>query len=176
MAHDSSIRLRPASPDDAERVAEALIRNRDHLSPWEPDRPADFYTPRAQANRLADPAVRRWHLVDGARVVGEATLHNIALGPFRSANLGYWIDAAYTGRGLATRAVEEVCRTARDELGLHRVEAAAVLANVASQRVLRKCGFKLIGTAPHYLHIDGEWRDHHLFQRVLHNGPPNAAG
>ncbi|MFJ9029226.1 GNAT family N-acetyltransferase [Streptomyces sp. NPDC102274] len=176
MAHDSSIRLRPATPDDAELVTEALVRNRDHMRPWEPDRPADFYTARAQANRLADPAVRRWHLVDGARVVGEATLSSIALGPFRSANLGYWTDAAYTGRGLATRAVEEVCRAARDELGLHRVEAGTVLGNAASQRVLRKCGFELIGTASRYLHIDGEWRDHHLFQRVLHNGPPNAAG
>ncbi|MFB6981812.1 GNAT family N-acetyltransferase [Streptomyces scopuliridis] len=176
MAHDSSIRLTPATPDDAERVTEALLRNRDHLSPWEPDRPADFYTPRAQANRLADPAVRRWHLVDGARIVGEATLLNIALGPFRSANLGYWIDAEYTGRGLATHAVERVIRAAHDELGLHRLEAAVVLANAASQRVLHKCGFELIGTASRYLHIHGEWRDHHLFQRVLHNGPPNAAG
>lgn len=176
MANDSSIRLRPATPDDAELVTEAFVRNRVHMRRWEPDRPADFFTPRAQANRLADPAVRRWHLVDGARVVGEATLCDIALGPFRSANLGYWIDAAYTGRGLATRAVEEVCRAARDDLGLHRVEAGTVLANAASQRVLRKCGFELIGTASRYLHIDGEWRDHRLFQRVLHNGPPNAAG
>ncbi|MFD7287373.1 GNAT family N-acetyltransferase [Streptomyces sp. NPDC059863] len=176
MSHDSSIRLRPATPDDAELVTEALVRNRGHLSPWEPDRPADFYTPRAQANRLSDPAVRRWHLVDDDRIVGEATLLNIALGPFRSANIGYWIDAAYTGRGLATRAVGEVCRAARDELGLHRLEAAVVLANTASQRVLGKCGFELIGTASGYLHMHGEWRDHHLFQRVLHNGPPNAAG
>nr|WSZ96267.1 GNAT family N-acetyltransferase [Streptomyces sp. NBC_00857] len=175
MVNDSSVRLRPATPDDAAYVAEALARNRAHMRPWGPRFPADYFTARAQATRLADPAVRRWHLTDGTRVIGEATLSGIALGPFRSASLGYWVDADYTGRGLATRAVEEVCRAARDDLGLHRVEAGTVLANVASQRVLRKCGFELIGTAPNYLHVDGEWRDHHLFQRILHDGPPNAA-
>ncbi|MEW1722704.1 GNAT family protein [Streptomyces sp. NPDC093109] len=175
MAHDSTIRLRPATADDAELVVEALVRNRDHMRPWEPDRPADFFTARAQAHRLADPSVQRWHLTDGPRIVGQATLSNIALGPFRSASLGYWVDAAYTGRGLATRVIQEVCRSAREDLGLHRIEAGTVLANAASQRVLSKCGFELIGTAPRYLHIDGEWRDHRLFQRILHNGPPNTA-
>ncbi|MFJ7997225.1 GNAT family N-acetyltransferase [Streptomyces sp. NPDC096310] len=175
MASDSPILIRPAAPGDAQQVVEALLRNRDHMRPWGPIRPADFFTAQAQAHRIADPSVRIWHLRDGDLVVGQAVLSTIVLGPFRSASLGYWVDAGYTGRGLATRLVEEVCRAARDDLGLHRVEAATVLANVASQRVLRKCGFEMIGTAPDYLHIDGAWRDHHLFQRILHNGPPNTA-
>ncbi|MFC9425288.1 GNAT family N-acetyltransferase [Streptomyces sp. NPDC056987] len=175
MAHDSPITVSPATPDDAERVVEALLRNRDHMRPWGPVRPADFYTARAQAKRIADPSVRLWHARDGDRVVAQATLSTIVLGPFRSASLGYWVDAEYTGRGLATRTVEEVCRGAREDLGLHRLEAGTLLHNTASQRVLRKCGFELIGTAPHYLHINGAWCDHHLFQRILHDGPPNTA-
>ncbi|WP_326650219.1 MULTISPECIES: GNAT family protein [unclassified Streptomyces] len=171
------VRLSPDGPADAARlagaVARALVRNRDHMRPWEPHRSAAFFTPEGQAVRLApDPAVRRWHLTDGRRVVGEASLTGIELGPFRSASLGYWIDAEYTGRGLATRAVEEVCRAAREELGLHRIQAGTLLDNAASQRVLAKCSFEVIGTAPRYLHINGEWRDHRLFQRVLHNDPP----
>ncbi|MFE7126080.1 GNAT family N-acetyltransferase [Streptomyces sp. NPDC057617] len=178
MANDSSgssLRIRPATPDDATNVAEALVRNRDHMRPWEPYRPDEFFTPQTQARWLADPSVRRWFAADGTRIVGEVNLSSVSLGAFRSAVLGYWIDAEYTGRGLATRAVQEVCRAARDELGLHRIEAGTMLANAASQRVLRKCGFELIGTAPRYLHIDGEWRDHHLFQRILHNSPPGVA-
>ncbi|MFF4230312.1 GNAT family N-acetyltransferase [Streptomyces sp. NPDC001820] len=118
------------------------------------------------------PLTRRWHFTEGSCVIGEFTLSGIALGPFRSANLGYWIDEAYTGRGLATRAVEEVCRAAREDLGLHRVQAGALIANAASQRVLIKCSFELIGMASRYLHIDGAWRDHRLFQRILHDDPP----
>lgn len=29
--------------------------------------------------------------------------------------------------------------------------------------------------APRYLHIGGEWRDHRLFQRILHDDDPTSA-
>ncbi|PKV86004.1 GNAT family N-acetyltransferase [Streptomyces sp. TLI_146] len=166
--------LRPASPADASALAAAYVRNRDHLRPWEPHRPESFFTEAGQKERLLDAAAPRWLLTEGELVIGQATLSGVARGPFCSASLGYWIDGAHTGRGLATRLVEEVCRAAREELGLHRVEAGTVLANTASQRVLAKAGFTEIGVAPRYLHIDGAWRDHRLFQRILHDGPPTA--
>ncbi|WP_329387096.1 GNAT family N-acetyltransferase [Streptomyces sp. NBC_01716] len=174
MVNDSP-QFRPARAEDAGALAAALLRNRDHMGPWSPYRPADFFTPEAQATLLSDPSALRWLFVDGPDVVGQATLSTLVLGPFRSASLGYWTDAAYTGRGLATRAVEEVCRAALEDLGLHRIEASTMPSNIGSQRVLGKCGFGLIGTAPRYLHIDGAWRDHHLYQRILHDGPPNRA-
>lgn len=76
------------------------------------------------------------------------------------------------GQGTGDGAVEEVCRIAREELGLHRVEAGTLVDNTASQRVLAKAGFEQYGTAPKYLHINGAWRDHRLFQRLLHDDPP----
>ncbi|MEV3992888.1 GNAT family protein [Streptomyces sp. NPDC049837] len=177
-----TISIRPADPTDAAALARALLGNRDHIQPFEPRRPETYYTAEEQAARLSAPDSRSWALVDreetgteeagGERIVGLATLSGIALGPFRSAHLGYWVDARYTGRGLATRLVGHVCRAAREELGLHRVEAGTVLHNTASQRVLAKSGFERIGTAPRYLHIDGAWRDHHLFQRILHDEDP----
>ncbi|MEV8310729.1 GNAT family protein [Streptomyces flavidovirens] len=169
------ITLRPATPDDARPLAEALARSREYMRPWEPDRPDSFFTPEGQADRLAARLAELvagravpWVLAEGETVIGGFTLSNIVLGPFRSANLGYWIDVTRTGRGLATAAVTEVCRAARDDLGLHRVEAGTVLDNAASQRVVLKAGFEEIGIAPDYLHINGEWRDHKLFQRILH--------
>ncbi|GAA2479655.1 GNAT family protein [Streptomyces gobitricini] len=166
------LRIRPADPTDAPALAEALARNRDHLRPWEPRRPETYFTADAQAARLSAAGSRSWALAGTEGILGLATLSGIAHGPFRSAHLGYWVDARYTGRGLATRLVEHVCRAARDELRLHRIEAGTVLANGASQRVLLKSGFQWFGTAPRYLHIDGAWRDHHLFQRILHDDPP----
>ncbi|MET9363094.1 GNAT family protein [Streptomyces sp. NPDC006632] len=169
--------LRPAEPSDTPAIAAALLRNREHMRPWEPYRPESFYTADGLAERFAEPGVRRWLRVDGERVVGQFTLSGIVLGPLCSASLGYWVDAEYNGRGIATSSVEEVCRLAVDELGLHRIEAGTVLHNHASQRVLAKAGFEEYGLAPRYLHIHGEWRDHRLFQRILHDGPPvEAAG
>ena len=54
--------------------------------------------------------------------------------------------------------------------GLHRLEAGTLVDNVASQRVLRRNGFEQFGLAPRYLHINGEWRDHVLFQRLNEDG------
>ena len=172
MIADAPIELRRATASDAQALADAYLRNREHLRPTEPHRADGFYTAAGQAQRLTQPDSARWVVTDGDLVIGRADLSGIALGPFRSATLGYWIDGAYVGRGLARRAVREVCRAARDELGLHRLEASTLLDNHASQRVLAACGFERFGTAPAYLHIDGRWRDHHLFQRILHDGPP----
>ncbi|MGW2940119.1 GNAT family N-acetyltransferase [Streptomyces sp. NPDC001156] len=44
--------------------------------------------------------------------------------------------------------------------------------NLGSQRVLAKCGFEAIGTARNYLHNDGEWRNHMLFQKILNDRAP----
>jgi len=36
--------------------------------------------------------------------------------------------------------------------------------NLGSQQVLQRNGFTLIGLAPRYLQIAGDWQDHLLFQ------------
>ncbi|MFF2726309.1 GNAT family N-acetyltransferase [Streptomyces sp. NPDC058008] len=176
------VRLRPAALGDAESFAETMTRSRASMRRWEPVRPEAFYTRDGQAQRLtallADRDAGRampWVLADDEdRVVGAVTLASIERGPFRNARLGYWTDVGRAGRGLATAAVTRVCELARDGLGLHRIEAGTVLDNFASQRVLAKCGFELYGTAPRYLHINGAWQDHRMFQRILHDGPPQG--
>ncbi|MEU8702534.1 GNAT family protein [Streptomyces sp. NPDC048680] len=176
---DAEVRLRPVTEADAASLAASMTRSRTYMSPWEPRRPDAFYTERGQRERVAGLLAEReagrvmpWVLADEEdRAVGGFHLNAIALGPFRSATLGYWVDVECAGRGLATAAVRLVCELARDELRLHRVEAGTVSDNTASQRVLAKCGFEEFGFAPRYLHIDGEWRDHRLFQRILHDGP-----
>ncbi|GII60998.1 hypothetical protein Skr01_10830 [Sphaerisporangium krabiense] len=171
--------MRSLTQGDAEALWRAYVRNREHLRPWEPRRGEDFFTMEGQrafvADRLAQRAAGRalpLVLAQGERIVGSMTLSTIVLGPFRSASLGYWIDAGHNGRGLATTAVRLVCRTADEYLGLHRLEASTLVHNAASQRVLGKCGFSQIGAAPDYLHIDGAWRDCLLFQRILNRRSP----
>ncbi|MFE7467123.1 GNAT family N-acetyltransferase [Streptomyces sp. NPDC057499] len=177
---DAEIRLRPVTMDDAAPLAASLARSRAYMQPWEPVRPDRFYTEQGQRERLAgllaDRAAGRahaWVLADEEdRAVGGFNLNGVVLGPWCSAALGYWVDVEYAGRGLATAAVRRICEVAGDRLGLHRIEAGTMLENAASQRVLAKCGFEEYGTAPRFLHINGGWRDHRLFQRILHDGPP----
>ncbi|RAG81534.1 alanine acetyltransferase [Streptacidiphilus pinicola] len=173
------ITLRAAQETDAEGLALAFRRDREHLAPWEPRRPESYFTEVGQAARLQDQLRQQkegltapWLLDDDGAVVGAVTLTGITRGAFLSAWMGYWVAASHQGRGLVTAAVTQVCRLAREELGLHRLEASTLPENERSQRVLERCGFERIGFAPRYLHINGQWRDHLLFQRTLHDGPP----
>ncbi|MET9959119.1 GNAT family protein [Streptomyces sp. NPDC006326] len=173
--------MRGVRVEDAAGLADTLKRNRAYMAPFEPWRSEVFYTEEGQRARVEALLAER----DGGRLapyvlvetgtgtpVGMINLGSISLGPFRSGGVGYWVDQAWTGKGLATAALEEVCRIARDELGLHRVEAGTLVDNLASQRVLAKAGFRQYGLAPQYLHINGAWRDHRLFQRLLHDEAP----
>jgi ribosomal-protein-alanine N-acetyltransferase len=56
---------------------------------------------------------------------------------------------------------------ARTELGLHRVQAATLLHNEPSRKILKRAGFREIGVAPQYLKIAGRWQDHLLHQLIL---------
>jgi ribosomal-protein-alanine N-acetyltransferase len=76
------------------------------------------------------------------------------------------VAQAMNGKGHASRAVVLMLDVAFGELGLHRVQAATLLHNAGSQRVLERAGFTRIGVAPSYLHIAGSWQDHILFQRL----------
>lgn len=173
LSEDVSMRV--LRPSDAAALASAYVRNRAYLSPWEPVRPEDYYSEAWQASdiasRLAANEAGEGHpfaLFAGDTLMGRFNLAGIVRGPFQSAGLGYWVDKSYAGRGLASAAVQVIVDTARDELGLHRIEASTLLHNIGSQRVLLKAGFQQIGMAPRYLHIAGKWQDHNIYQVVLH--------
>jgi len=173
--------IRELAPSDAAALAASYVRNRAHLEPWEPTRDESFFTYDGQVAAVSAQlaAVRAgmlgaWVLLHGDDVVGRVNLNNIVQGVLRSGSLGYWVDGDHLGRGLASAGVEHVCEQALGR-GLHRVEAGTLLNNHASQRVLERCGFEQYGVARRFLFIAGAWRDHRLYQRILHDRPLTAS-
>jgi ribosomal-protein-alanine N-acetyltransferase len=167
------VELRQVTVADAAVLAGLYRSNRTFLAPWEPARDEAFFTEDGQRRLLAEAqegrrrgqAVPCLVLADD-RVVGRVTITDIVRGAFHSAHLGYWVAEEMNGRGIATGAVAAALRLCFEDLGLHRVQAATLTHNAASQRVLTRNGFSFIGTAPQYLRIAGRWQDHHLYQRV----------
>ena len=102
------------------------------------------------------PGTTRWS--------GQLTVNGISWGSARWASLGYWVAQSHAGRGITTTAVALVCDHLFKEVQLHRIEIAIRPENTASLRVVEKLGFTEIGTAPGFLHIAGDWRDHRVFQ------------
>jgi [ribosomal protein S5]-alanine N-acetyltransferase len=172
--------LRPLALADSAPLAEAYLRNQDHLRRWEPRRPDEFFTEAGQraaiGGRLEQVELGLydcWVLWHGTDVVGTANLQNIVRGAMQGADVGYWVDHGHVRRGLATAALEHLVQRARD-LGLHRVGASTRLDNHPSQGVLLRCGFEQYGLIPQFLYLDGDWRDSVLFNLVLHDGPPRG--
>lgn len=168
------VALRPVQVSDAQALAAAFQRNREYLAPWEPIRPEEFYTVAGQ-QKVIDR--RRAELDAGTAlpmvlagtdsIQGLLNLGSIVRGAFQNAHLGYWIDRTAQGSGLMTAAVGAAINIAKDVLSLHRVEAATLVHNIASQRVLEKNGFESYGTARAYLRIAGQGQDHRMYQRIL---------
>ena len=170
-----TIQARLLRPSDAERMHAAYRLNRDHLAPWEPQRAEEFFTAAGQSkvieSKLAQHAAGSevpWVLLAENRVIGALTLTGMVRGPFLSAHIGYWVDKEFTGRGIGSAAITFALDFARQELGLHRLQAATLTHNAASQKILTRAGFTEIGLAPAYLKIAGAWQDHMLYQHVLY--------
>jgi ribosomal-protein-alanine N-acetyltransferase len=166
--------LRPIQESDARSLAAAFQANRAFLAPWEPVRPEEFYTVRGQREvisrrrtELAAGTALPMVLSRGQDIVGLLTLSSIVRGAFQNASVGYWTDQGFQRTGLMTAALGAAIDIAREDLKLHRLEAATLRHNIASQRVLEKNGFEAYGMAPAYLKIAGQWQDHRMYQRIL---------
>lgn len=149
------------------------------LAPWEPAWPADALTKRAFRRRVqqyvheADMGQGYGFLIfrTGDDVLlGGISLNNIRRGVAQSASLGYWIGEPYARQGYMAEALSAVLDFAFEQLKLHRVEAACLPENAASQGLLRKLGFAEEGYARGYLRINGQWQDHVLFA-LLYDDP-----
>jgi len=163
------VSLRPLRPEDAEELAALYRANREFLAPYEPIRPESFFTPEGQRRRIerrAEDGLHQFAILDGDAIAGTINLFGIVPEGLESGTIGYWVDGTRNGRGFGTQAVGEIVAYAFEQLGLHRVEAATLVDNLASQRVLEKNGFERIGVARRFLRIAGDWRDHVLFQRL----------
>ncbi|MET7275081.1 GNAT family N-acetyltransferase [Streptomyces flaveolus] len=81
---------------------------------------------------------------EGGSVLGRFNLYDLEDG---TARLGYRVAERVAGRGVATAAVRELCRTATARHGLRTLRAAASHDNAASRKVLTKAGFVPVGPA-----------------------------
>lgn len=170
---EPEVRIRYAEPADAEDVARLLVRNRTYFQPSEPTRGDDYFTAVEQRRRLVRAARERdagrsaMFLIElDGDLVGRMNLGGIARGAFQSAGVGYAVDQRYVGRGIATAALRELIRHAFDELDLHRVQGETQTMNLASQRVLDRCGFEHYGKAPEYAKINGSWQTIEFYQLI----------
>lgn len=169
-----NIGIRNFTPDDAEELTEYYIRNKEHLKSFEPTRDNNFYTYETQREILLE-SYRQ--LMSGVgsdlgiyiddKLIGKIKISNIVYGVFKSGIVGYSIDKEYEGKGYMTEAVKLTLDYAKNYLDLHRLEASILTDNMRSKGVLLACGFEEVGLNKKYLFINGNWKDHITFYKIL---------
>src|SRR4051794_4514561 len=144
--------LRPLRPEDAEAV-HRLVND------WEVVRMLSqlpFPYPRDLADKWIASTLEQvergsgYHLAITGQENGEEMLIGciglrLDIKP-RVGNLGYWIGRRFWGHGVGTEAAARLARWALANLDLDRLEAHVAVDNPGSSVVLRRAGFREIGT------------------------------
>jgi RimJ/RimL family protein N-acetyltransferase len=93
------------------------------------------------------------------RSIGGVGFDGLVIGKSHRAEIGYWLARPFWGRGIMTAVVQAVCRHAFENLGLAKIVAHTFSFNVASARVLEKCGFESEGYVRRHYLKDGKFID-----------------
>jgi ribosomal-protein-serine acetyltransferase len=174
------VALIPRTVAIAEAYQALLELNHERLAQWFPgafDTPPTLERTRADLERAGQawldgsqlPLAITVKAENGWRLAGWVNL--VIDVPAGSGEVGYWLDADFEGRGLATRAVTAVLDHAFGPLGLHRVELQTATDNTRSRRVAERLGFTQEGVLREAAAFPHERRDvvvHGLLAREWH--------
>lgn len=153
--------LRSWQPEDAAGLHPVLATNWEHLGPWIPARVATPVPVPELAQRLAGFAAdfaadREWRyglfLADEGKVLGEVGLFprdatgRVQYNDADRVELGYWLRADMTGRGLVTEGAQAVLAMAATLPHVSRVEIRCDERNTPSAAVPKRLGFVLAST------------------------------
>ncbi|OGQ99432.1 MAG: hypothetical protein A2284_01000 [Deltaproteobacteria bacterium RIFOXYA12_FULL_61_11] len=127
--------------------------------------PSTYAAFAAYLQRLADGRHLGFLLrrLEDRSLVGVINLNELVRGGFHSAYLGFYGFVPFNGKGYMTEGLRLVLRYCFRTLRLHRLEANVQPGNLPSLALVRRCAFRHEGFSPHYLKINGRWRDHERF-------------
>ncbi|WP_395690302.1 GNAT family N-acetyltransferase [Nocardioides sp.] len=158
--------IRPATSDDVDatwafrrlpEVAEWVTRRFDERDEYaevflDPDRLASTLVVERDGEVVGDLMLRVEDAWAQAEVAEQAQ--------GSQAELGWTLDPAHAGQGLATEAVAELVRVCFEDLGLRRVVALCFADNTASWRLMERVGMRReTHTVKESLHRSGRWLD-----------------
>ncbi len=86
------------------------------------------------------------------------------------AECSVYVDPELRGRGVGTTLLEALASEAGLR-GFHKLLGKLFTTNEASVRLVRRGGFRVVGTHHRHGELDGEWRDVILVERILAGQP-----
>lgn len=156
------ITLEKLQQADANMLYEFELKNRDYFEKMVPSRGEDYYC-------LEDFKIRHEALLNEQKE-GESYYYliknenGLILGRMNLVDIdkcsklgyiGYRVGEAYTGKGIANKALELLLRTINKQ-DIEQILAKTTTNNIASQKILEKNGFKHISTSKEEIEMNGK--------------------
>ncbi|MCX7783433.1 MAG: GNAT family N-acetyltransferase [Meiothermus sp.] len=168
--------LRLLQPHHAEALFALTDANRKHLRRWLPwvddnttldDTKAFIQGTLEGFARGEQLPLTVWYR---KKLAGTLTLFDIKP-PHCTAEIGYWLGAAFEGKGLMTRSVEALINYAFFEMGLGRLEIRASTKNLKSRAIPERLGFTLEGILRQEVRLYGRPQDMALYALLKQDWP-----
>jgi ribosomal-protein-alanine N-acetyltransferase len=99
------------------------------------------------------------------QLVGTVGFHTISQ-LHRTAEISYDVVPSHWGKGIATAACRAATLWGFEVRGWHRIQGTTILANLASQRVLERCGFQREGLLRNFRMVRGQPTDYWLYSAI----------
>lgn len=179
MLASGDVELKPLKRRDWRELEHELLINRDWLQPWEATSPSGIrsWNVRGLVTSLLSQqrqgTVLPFVILYRGELAGQLNVFDILQGSVSTGTVGYWVAERFAGRGITPTAVALATDHLFQKHRLNRVEINIRPENKASLRVVEKLGFTLEGYLRRYIHIDGDWRDHHSYS-MLHDDWPGG--
>ena len=156
---------RPASLDDAERIAQIYNEGIE-------DRVGTFETRPRTANDI-----RAWfdgrHPVVVVEAAGAGVIAFASTSTYRPrecyagiAEFSVYVARSGRGRGAGTIAMRALIDAARDA-GYWKLVSRIFIENTASRRLMASMGFREVGIYEKHARLDGQWRDVVIVERLI---------
>ncbi|HEY0375592.1 MAG TPA: GNAT family protein [Pyrinomonadaceae bacterium] len=165
---DARTQLRPLALGHAQEFFELVHRNRTHIGEWMFWVGDDYSLADAEAHIII--ALEKAAAGNGVEAgiwfenqLAGCVRYNYIDRAHRNTELGYWLGAAFQGRGLATAACRAMTDYAFATLGLNRVEIRCMSENLRSRRVPERLGFTQEGVLRQV-----RWRRDHFDDHVVY--------
>jgi ribosomal-protein-serine acetyltransferase len=165
---DENIRLRSFQAGDAAELFAAVEKNYGHLRPFlhwvDPGyslESARQFIAHAEKEAAGNES-RSFGIFFRGKLVGSIGFVNFNW-PNRRAEIGYWIDKDFEGRGIIVRSCRALIEYAFDELDMNRIEIRCATENARSRAVSERLGFTLEGVLR-----EAEWRHTRFFDMAVY--------
>lgn len=118
-------------------------------------------------DRYRDGKYYDWAVIlkNSGKMIGTCGFSSISP-EHRSAEVGYVLNPAFRGQGIAGEALSAVLDFAFRKMALNRVEAKCVEENASSERVMQKVGMTFEGIARSALLVKGEFKNIKIYSML----------